>query len=213
MTGAEYSDELIIKARRKMEEAQKKSHSTEVVEQELQQSVYNDVVTVFEVPVAFEDRDIIEGRATIRMPSDFIARTDEEIASVYTLGTKPQYVYSNGYLSFMIAFNWTTNLISNDNIHDFTQFASRAIERTGPQCRILNTEKLNRPDCNLSILQFLAQTLDSVNMNVMFFASIEGRLLIGSITFNQKDAGRLRSLAVEMAKSFHLNSAEEEQVK
>lgn len=213
MTSHEYSDELIIKARRKMEEAQKESHSEKVVQQELQQSIYDDVVTIFEIPVVFKDWNIIEDRATIRMPSDFIARTDEEIASVYALGTKPQYVYSNGYLNFMIAFNWTTNLISNDNIHDFTQFASRAIERTGPQCRILNTERLNRPDCNLAILQFLAQTLDSVNMNVMFFASVEGRLLIGSITFNQKDADRLRPLAVEMTKSFHLNCAEEEQDK
>lgn len=213
MATYEYSDELIIKARRKIEEAQKESHSEKVVQQELQQSIYDDVITIFEIPVVFKDWDIIEDRATIRMPSDFITRTDEEIASVYALGTKPQYVYSNGYLNFMIAFNWTTNLISNDNIHDFTQFASRAIERTGPQCRILNTEKLNRPDCNLAILQFLAQTLDSVNMNVMFFASVEGRLLIGSITFNQKDADRLRPLAVEMAKSFHLNHAEEEQDK
>lgn len=213
MATYEYSDELIIKARRKMEETQRESHSEKVVQQELQQSIYDDVVTIFEVPVVFKNWDIIEDRATIRMPSDFIARTDEEIASVYALGTKPQYVYSNGYLGFMIAFNWTTNLISNDNIHDFTQFASRAIERTGPQCRILNTEKLNRPDCNLAILQFLAQTLDSVNMNVMFFASVEGRLLIGSITFNQKDADRLRPLAVEMAKSFHLNNTEEGQDK
>lgn len=211
MSNPEFSDELIIKARRKMEEVQKESHSSKVVQQELQQSIYDDVVTIFEVPVIFKEWDIIEDRATIRMPSDFIARTDEEIASVYALGTKPQYVYSNGYLSFMIAFNWTNNLISNDNIHDFTQFASRAIERTGPQCRILNTEKLNRTDCNLAILQFLAQTLDSVNMNVMFFASVEGRLLIGSITFNQKDANRLRPLAVEMAKSFHLNNTEGEQ--
>lgn len=208
MPGGDYSDELIIKARRMMEEAQKKSHSNEVVQEELQQSIYDDVVTIFEVPVVFQDRDIIENRATIRMPTDFIARTDEEISSVYALGSKPQYVYSNGYLSFMVAFNWTTNLISDDNIHDFTQFASRAIERTGPQCRILNTEKLYRPDCNLSILQFLAQTLDSVNMNVMFFASMEGRLMIGSITFDQKDADRLRPLAVEMAKSFHLNHEE-----
>lgn len=213
MATYEYSGELIIKARRKMEETQRESHSEKVVQQELQQSIYDDVVTIFEVPVVFKNWDIIEDRATIRMPSDFIARTDEEIASVYALGTKPQYVYSNGYLGFMIAFNWTTNLISNDNIHDFTQFASRAIERTGPQCRILNTEKLNRPDCNLAILQFLAQTLDSVNMNVMFFASVEGRLLIGSITFNQKDADRLRPLAVEMAKSFHLNNTEEGQDK
>jgi len=213
MPTSEFSDELIIKARRKMEEAQKESHSHEVVQQELRQSIYEDVVTIFEVPVVFKEWDIIENRAKIRMPGDFVDRTDEEIASVYALGSKPQYVYSNGYLSFMIAFNWTKNMISNDNIHDFTQFASRAIERTGPQCRILNTEKLHRPDCNLAILQFLAQTLDSVNMNVMFFASVEGRLLIGSITFNQKDADRLRPLAVEIAKSFHLNNAQEGQDK
>jgi len=213
MATYEYSDELIIKARRKIEEAERERHSDQVVEKEIQQSIYDEVVTIFEVPVVFQEWNILDGHAAIWMPSDFIARTDEEIASVYTLGTKPQYVYSNGYLSFMIAFNWTTNLISNDNIHDFTQFASRAIERTGPHCRILNTEKLNRPDCNLSILQFLAQTLDSVNMNVMFFASIEGRLLIGSITFNQKDANRLRPLAVEMAKSFHLNHVGEGQGK
>lgn len=209
MATYEYSDELILNARRNLEALEAQSHSSEVVQQELQQSIYDDVVTIFEVPVFFQDWKILQDRASIRMPSDFIARTEEEIASVYVLGTRPQSVYSNGYLSFMIALNWTNNLISNDNIHDFTQFASRAIERVGPQCRILNTEKLHRPDCNLSILQFLAQTLDSVNMNVMFFASVEGRLLIGSITFNQKDASRLRPLAVEMAKSFHLNNEEE----
>ena len=211
MAGHEYSDELIIKARRKMEEAEKARHSSEVVMRELQQSIYDDVLTVFDIPVIFKDWEIIEGRATIRMPSDFILRTDDEVSRVYALGSKPQYVYSNGYLGFMIAFNWTNNMISNDNIHDFTQFASRAIERTGPQCRIVNTEKLVRPDCNMAILQVFAQTLDSVNLNVMFFVSVEGRLLIGSITFNQKDADRLRPLAVEMAKSFHLNSMEEGQ--
>lgn len=208
MAGHEYSDELIIKARQKMEEAEKARHSSDVVKRELQQSICDDVLMIFDIPVIFKEWDIIEGRATIRMPSDFILRTDDEISRVYALGSKPQYVYSNGYLSFMIAFNWTNNMISNDNIHDFSQFASRAIERTGPQCRIVNTEKLHRPDCNMTILQVLAQTLDSVNMNIMFFVSIEGRLLIGSITFNQKDADRLRPLAVEMAKSFHLNSTE-----
>lgn len=209
MATYEYSDELIIKARQKMQEAEKERHSDQVVEKEIKQSIYDEVVTIFEVPVVFDDWDILEGRATIRMPSDFVPRSEDEIAGAYALGSKPQYVYSNGYLGFMLAFNWTNNLISNENIHDFTQFASRVIERTGPQCRILNTEKLHRPDCNLSILQFLAQTLESINMNVMFFASVDGRLLIGSITFNQKDAGRLRPLAVEMAKSFHLKSVEE----
>ena len=58
MSEAAYSDELIIKARRKMEEAQKESHSEKVVQQELQQSIYDDVVTIFEVPVVFKAQSL-----------------------------------------------------------------------------------------------------------------------------------------------------------
>lgn len=132
MAAYEYSDELILNARRNPEAREAQSHSSEVVQQELQQSIYDDAVTIFEVPVFFQNWKILQDRASIRMPSDFISRTEEEIASVYVLDTRPQSVYSNGYLNFMIALNWTNNLISNDNIHDFTQLASRAIERVGP---------------------------------------------------------------------------------
>jgi len=210
MAGMEYSDELIIKARQEREKLEEARHSDEVVNKEIKQSIDDEVVEIFGIPVQFKDFAVLEDKMSIRMPEDFIARSEEEIMSVYFLGTKPQYVFSNGYLNFMIAFNWTNNLIADAAIFDFTKFAKQAIERIGPKARILNEEKLQQEDGKLSILQFISQTIDSVNYNVMFFASLEGRLVIGSITFDQKYAKRLLPLTMEMAKSFHKTVRKEE---
>lgn len=210
MTGAEFSDELIIKARQEQEKMEEARHSEEVVEQEILQSIYDEVVYIFAIPVVFKDIELLDGKARMRMPEDFTARTEEEIASVYCLGTKPQYVFSNGYLRFMVALNWTSNLIADGNIFDFTRFAKQAIERIGPKSRILNVEKLKKEAHNLAVLEFIAQTIDSVNYNVMFFTSLEGRLVIGSITFDQRFVKRLRPLTLEMAKSFQLVERKEE---
>lgn len=103
MTGAEFSDELIIKARQEQEKMEEARHSEEVVEQEILQSIYDEVIYIFAIPVVFKDIELLDGKARMRMPEDFTARTEEEIASVYCLGTKPQYVFSNGYLRFMVS--------------------------------------------------------------------------------------------------------------
>ncbi len=211
MAKAEFSDELIIKARQEQEKLEEARHSEEVVEKEIQQSIYDEVVHIFGIPVVFQDIELLEGKARMRMPEDFTARSEEEIASVYCLGTKPQYVFSNGYLRFMVALNWTGNLIADGNVFDFTRFAKQAIERIGPKSRILNVEKLEKEGHNLAIMESIAQTIDSVNDNMMFFASLEGRLVIGSITFDQKYIKRLRPLALEMAKSFQLTAEEEKE--
>ena len=209
MEGREFNDSVIMKARQERERIEQARHSDEVVEEELKQSIYDDVVTVFGIPVIFKEFDIIEDKAVIRMPSDFIARSEDEIASVYFLGSKPQYVFSNGYLNFMLAFHWTESRIPEDAVFDFLRFAKQAIERIGPKARILEEERLEKDGQKVAILQMIAQTIDSVNYNIMFFTVLEGRLLIGSLTFEQKYRKRLLPLALEIVKSFSIKKEEE----
>ena len=210
MGAEEFRDEFILKTRREREKLEEVRHSEEVVVEETRQSIYDDVVTIFGIPVIFRDHSIIEDKAVMRMPEDFTSRTEEEIASVYFLGSRPKYVFSNGYLNFMAAFNWTNNVMPDSSIFDFTKFAKQSIDRIGPKAHFMNEEKLTQDGSSLSILQFVAQTIDSVNYNVMFFASLEGRLLIGSVTFDQKYAKRLLPLVVEMVKSFRIKQEKEE---
>lgn len=211
MGAEEFCDEFIQKARREREKLEEVRHSEEVVKEESRQSIYDEVVMVFGIPVVFRDHSIIGDRAVMRMPEDFTPRTEEEIASVYFLGSRPKYVFSNGYLNFMAAFNWTNNAMPDSSIFDFTKFAKQSIDRIGPKAHFMNEEKLIQNGSSLSILQFVAQTIDSVNYNVMFFASLEGRLLIGSVTFDQKYAKRLVPLVLEMVKSFRIRQEKEEE--
>lgn len=206
----EFRDEFIQKARKERERLEEMRHSEETVEEEIKQSIYDDIVTVFGIPVIFRDHCIIEDKINMRMPEDFTSRSEEEIASVYFLGSRPGYVFSNGYLNFMVAFNWTNNVMPDSSIFDFTKFAKQAIDRIGPKAHFMDEEKLTLEGHSLSILQFVAQTIDSVNYNVMFFASLEGRLLIGSVTFDQKYARRLLPLVAEMVKSFRIIQEKEE---
>lgn len=210
MEGREFNDSVIMKARQERERIEQARHSDEVVVEELKQSIYDDVVTVFGIPVIFKEFDIVEDKAVIRMPSDFIARSEDEIGSVYFLGSKPQYVFSNGYLNFMVAFHWTESRIPEDAVFDFLRFAKQAIERIGPKARILEEERLEKDGQKTAILQMIAQTIDSVNYNIMFFTVLEGRLLIGSLTFEQKYRKRLLPLALEIVKSFSIKKEKEE---
>lgn len=204
-----YSDEEILKARKKMEQIEAQRHSKETVEEEIKQSIYDEMVKIYDIPVAFKEREILDGRATIYLPEDFVSRSQEEIEAVYFLGKPPQYVFSNDYLYFMTSLNWTNNLIPNGQIPDFAKFAKQAIDRVGPKSRIMNEKKLIREEGNLAIIEFLANTIESVNYNVMFLSSVEERLLIGSTTFEQKYTERLLPIASEMAMSLKVIREEE----
>jgi len=205
-----YSDEEILKARQKLEQIEAMRHSKETIEKENKQSIYDDVVKIYDIPVRFKERDILDGKATIYFPEDFVSRTKEQIEEVFFLGFPPQYVFSNDYLYFMTSFNWTNNRISNAQIPDFAKFAKQALDHVGPKSRIMKEKKLIREEGNLAIIEFLANTIDSINYNVMFFASVDGRLVIGSTTFEQKYTDRLLPIAYEMATSFKLTREGEE---
>ena len=110
----------------------------------------------------------------------------------------------------MLAFHWTKSQIPEDAVFDFLRFAKQAIERIGPKSRILEEERLEKDGQKTAILQMIAQTIDSVNYNIMFFTVLEGRLLIGSLTFEQKYRKRLLPLALEIVKSFSIKKEKEE---
>lgn len=167
-------------------------------------SIYDKNIILCGKPVAFENRAILQNYAAIRMPKDFIEHTLSETSTLSFIGIRPQQLFSNNHLSFTLALNWTFHIISNENIVNITKIAKPLIQRISPQSKILREEAFKKPDGNISILYFTTQTGEAVYMNLMFFASIENRLLIGSITFHSQDADRICPIALEMAKSFHL---------
>lgn len=199
-----YTDEAILLARQQMEQNEKKRHSEKVIKAELEQSIYDEEVKIFHIPVSFEEMPLLDGKITMRLPGDFTPRTRAEIEQVYFLGNSPQYVYSNSYLDFALALNWTTHQVSEEILFEAAKSIQFMMERVGPKMKKLGEERLERKEGNLVLFKLLTNAIDGVSYMVMFCASVEGRLLLGTISFDQKLSKRLAPLTDEIVKSLRV---------
>ncbi len=206
----QYADEAVLKARRQMEERERERHSDKVIEEELKQSIYDQTVRIFHIPVCFKEMDILEGRASMRLPEDFTPRSEEEISRVFFLGNKPQYVYTNQYLDFALALNWTMHEVTDEGVFESARYIKYMIDRVGPKSKIMSEEQVKREEGNMVLLRLLSNALDGVNHTTIFFCSVANRLLLGSIAFDQKLSRRLVPLTDEIVKSFRIKREEDD---
>ena len=201
-----YTDEAILQARKQMERNEKERHSEKVIKAELEQSIYDEEVAIFHIPVRFEDKALLDGKVTMRLPGDFTPRTREEIERVYFMGNSPQYVYSNSYLDFALALNWTSHEVPEDLLFDAAKNVRYMMERVGPKMRFLGEEKLDREEGKMVLFKLLANAIDGVSYMNMFCTCVEGRMLMGTLSFDQKLSKRLAPLTDEIVKSLRVTN-------
>lgn len=198
----EHYDEEILKAQKKAASIEKARHSAKTVEEEKKQSIYDDHIEIFRIPTKFDDLMVLDGRAMIRMPVDFELRSEAEIKIMFPNGNPPQELYGNGYSYFAIAFNWTNHEMSADGIPELLPFAKRLMERVGPKARIIKSDIKQRENGNIGVMEVVANAYEGVSYSYIFYAILEGRLLIGTVMFDRKYKDRLLPIAEEIVDSF-----------
>lgn len=205
----EFRDEEILKAKRDLEEFDRARFSEDTIKEELEQSIYDGVMRINEVPVQFSERDVLDGKAAIWMPTDFRAMTAEEITINYQWGNRPQSGYGNAYLPLSIVFNHTEHKIPNALMGDFRKVVRQLFDRAGPKVGFLPDESFVSGSHNISVLSFTSGTIDTTIYNKMFFSSVEDRVVIGSINFETKHMQRYVKIAEEIVHSYRIIGDEE----
>lgn len=152
--------------------------------------------------VVFEERAIFQNDAVIRMPREFAERPPEEGAPLFWASARPQHLFSSSRLHFTLALSWTFNRISNENIANVTKVVRPLVPRIFPESMVLREETFPKEEGSVSVLYIASPAAGTARGNVLFFASAENRLLMGSIAFSMQDADRLEPIALEMARSF-----------
>lgn len=199
----EHFDEEILKARKKAEDAEKSRFSAKTVEQEKQQSIYDEFIEIFKVPTKFEEKTVLHEKAHIYMPVDFEARPEDEIKILFPFGNPPQELYGNSYAPFILAFHWTEHQITERNLPDLMVFAKRMMERMGPKARVIKTDIKKCDEGDIGVMEVVANALQGVSYSYIFYAVMSGRLMIGTVMFDRKYKDRLLPIAEEVVESFH----------
>lgn len=203
-------DEEILKQREAMETFEKERFSKETIEKENAQSIFDGEIEVNKIPVRFSERELLDNRIGIWMPDDFEELPPETIAAIYLLGNKPDMVFGNSYLTFSIGFHYTEHEVPNEYMGDFAKIARMILDKSGPKVKILSEKVRQTGRHTVSSLELLSHTITDTVYNVMFFSSLEGRVLIGFINFNYKFKDRYRPIAKEILQSFRFVEEEKE---
>lgn len=195
-------DEKILKQKQMMDDFEKQRFDKETIEKEVQSSIFDGKVEIHKIPVAFAERTLLDGKAAIWMPEDFEEFTKEEIDAVYLLGNKPDVVYGNSYLNFSVGFHYTSNEVPNEYMGDFLKIARMILEKSGPKVTIYSEKVRKKGNHTVSSMELVSHTITDTIYNVMFYSSLNGKVLIGFINFNYNYLNRYKTIAEEMLESF-----------
>ena len=200
-----YMDEQIIQVEKSIQENDTTRHSEDFVQKEVDtQSIFENNITVYGVPINFSERTILNGKGLIFMPTDFEELNSDDISIVYPLGNPPQSVFGNSHLDFTIGFNHTKHSLPSEAMKEFAKVVKVLLEKAGPKVRFFGEGFIQKDNLTMSTLEFTSHTLTDVVYNMMFFSVLDSKVLIGFINFNSKNMKRCKPIAKEVINSFSI---------
>lgn len=206
-------DEKILTLRQEVKEAkalgEREARENANLEREIAQSIYDERVEIFGQPTVFAERNLLDDKISMRLPVDFEPLDEESVKLMYRFGNPPPLVMSNEPLRFTLGFNDTEHRVADNQLKEFVEVAQLMLERVGPKVSILEKDMIDCGPDRVALLAMVSQTLDAPLYNIMFYVSINGRLVMGFINFKYEDHKRLAPLAKEIIGSLRVLAEEE----
>ncbi len=205
----QYKDEELLKAKKAIAEEERRRESKKNLEQEAEESIYDEKVHIIGEEVHFERREFPELGVSIYMPDCFFRFSDDVAKQLYPLGSTPSHIFGGQNINFQMLLTQTTHQVPDEGMKTFVEMAAKLLDAMGPKTTIIEKrteEKTTSSDENFHIgtLSFVSKAVDTTVYNEQFYISIEGRLLMGSVTFPSKYKKRMIPLAKEIIGSVEL---------
>ena len=205
-----YQDEERIKAKNQLEQMEEQAKREAELKEEAKQSIYDEYVSFADKQFAFERRIIEDLPVSIYMPKDFRLMTLEEKEIVFARTKPPKYAYFGDDIPFSMAVNVTESPLKNEQIRTFLNYSSKIIENMVPKAKVLRTYMAGEEEFLVGNAEFLSMGFDGMIYNLMLFASVEEKLLVIDISFENKEKEKMLPLIKEIAGSLKSEVIEDE---
>lgn len=207
--GCMYTDEQILKMKKKIEQQIQQREKEENLEEEINQSIFDGKVKILGKEVVFERREIPEFGISILMPKDFEELDADLRKLVYPSSNGPQHVYTSEDEYMNISFKKNSNIVKKEQLKEFVNLSRKIMEVSGPKVKIVKTGEIKNEDMTIGTMEFISNALDGVIYNYMGFVLLETGVLLISIVYKNARKKRFNPLAREILQSV-IGSAQEE---
>lgn len=199
-----YQDEEILKAKKAIADEKERLEQKENLEKEAEKSIYDGTVTILGKEVLFQRREITELNISIYMPESFFLLAPDLARLIYPAGNAPSHVFGGEDIQFQMTMNQTTHAVPNDGMKEFVKISAQLLEAMGPKVTIVEKKVEEKENFNIGILQFVSRAVDMMVYNIQYYVSMNGKLLMGTVTFPSKYKKRMIPLAKEIIGSIEI---------
>ena len=202
----EYADEELLRNQKEY----KNKQEIKQPEVEEEQNILDGEIIIENEKTLFSERELLETKISMWIPSDFEQLSKKEIKSIYPLGNSPKVVMGNHRLHLAISLNHTENQVFNHEIPDFGEFLTGVLSKVGVKNKIYASNTIIKEEKNIFFIEFTSQTLDGYMYNLMFACSIEDRVLITNISIDGDSAIAYKPYAKQMFQTFQIKKESKE---
>lgn len=203
-----YADEELLKLKKLMREGYKEKNET--LEEECQQSIYDEKIQILGKDVHFERREIAEYEISIYMPDEF-RRLDENMCKMmYPSANGSRHIFNSDDEYMSISFKMNNNVIKNENMEEFTNMSKKLLEIAGSKVKIVKNYMEEIDEMNVGVIEYISNAIDAIAYTVMGIVPLKKGILLICISFKNRNKKRLCPIAAEVLKTIETTKRGEE---
>ena len=191
----QYGDESFIHAMARIE--------SEEQDKTVPNDIKNGYVVIRDENIPFSEREIIEGRLYMTIPSDFGLMPPELARVKYPSENRPDIIFSDEEGAISINFSLTGDKLQNEDIEDAKDYLQQVVLKMNPSSRILSSEIIE-DETRIGYFDFISPAIDGEIYNLMFIFSLDGQFILGTFNCMDMDKAQWLEIAVQMIHSIRI---------
>ena len=143
-------------------------------------NIFEGYIIFNEERIVFQKRTVLDGRLSVLMPETFVIMPLELAEKKYPAIQRPDEIYTNSETTVNFCVSLKNDKATNEDIPRAKDVIQQAVMRMHSGSKVINSETIEVSDLNIAYFDFASAALDADIYNMMFFLSIDNRIVVGS---------------------------------
>lgn len=165
-------------------------------------NILDGYIILNEEKIMLKKMKILGGRVSIIIPEVFKLMTKEIADMKYPSINRPDTIYTNTEANINLTVSHKDGPISDEDIPEAKDLIQQSVKRMFPN--MLDSGSMKAGGKNIAYFDYISAALDTDIYNLMFFFSLDERIVISSFNCPNNDMNDWKPIFMQMIKSIEI---------
>jgi len=167
-------------------------------------NIYDGYIIANEEKVVFERRTVLNGRISVIMPEAYVVMPQELAEIKYPSKMRPDEIYTNEDTTINFTLSHKNDKAANEDIPKVKDIIQKAVMRMHSGSRVIDSSSMEASGINIAYFDFCSPALDMDLYNMMFFLSVDMRIVVGAFNCPQESMDTWKPVIEQMLGSVEM---------